>query len=184
MSPRDVATISRCRLPAPLGQGIAGAAGEDELPVNSVDRAPVQKGRKQRRTWRCARSVVPPEGIWHVRPSRRPTWSAALLTSSPSAEVSVIRAGSSRSTFWCGGSAIFAVTPSGQSQDLYVLKGSRPEGIGLYGDGPVRIIPGEDGAGTLEMSGRGGLSSPAGGLRAEGTNERVLSPLRDLSGCR
>jgi hypothetical protein len=52
-----------------------------------------------------------------------------------------------------GGSAISAVTPSGQSQGLYALKGSRPEEIGLYGDGPVRIIPGEDGAGTLEMGG-------------------------------
>ena len=54
----------------------------------------------------------------------------------------------------------------------------------MYGEGPVRIIPGDDGAGTLEMSGRAGISSPPGDLGAEGANERDLSPLRDLPGRR
>lgn len=80
-----------------------------------------------------------------------------------------------------GASAVFTFTPeTGGLKGNYTYKGGGG-GITLYGSGPYRIIPGENGYGTLELGGTGCVNM---GECAEGTDPLDLRPIQDDNACK
>lgn len=80
-----------------------------------------------------------------------------------------------------GASAVFTFTPNaGSLSGTYSYSGGGG-GFSLYGNGPYRILPGENGYGTLELGGTGCVDV---GACREGTDPLNLSPIQDDNACK